>query len=136
MEPFSGETLDIIFEDWIPALQRAATWNGWSDEEKLLQLAGHLRGRALQEWNILQDSERPTFDIAVDSLKTRLDPGSRALAAQDFRHTVQRDQEPVVDFIRRLEQTFRLAYGKEGMSIETRDMFCTASFKRASATTS
>ena len=97
-------------------------WNGWSDKEKLLQLAGHLRGRALQEWNLLQDSEREMFESAVDSLRIRLDPGGRALAAQDFCHTIQREQEPVSDFIRRLEQTFRLDYGKERMTTETRDM--------------
>ena len=96
------------FEDWLPALQRVAAWNGWSNEEKLLQLAGHMRG-------LLQEFERETFDVAVGSLRTRLDLGSRAIAAQDFRHTAQRDQEPVC----RLEQTFRLAYG---MFTETRDM--------------
>ena len=122
VDPFSGETPDVIFDDWLPALQRAAAWNGWSDEEKLLQLAGHLRGRALQEWNLLQDSEREVFESAVDSLRIRLDPGSRALAAQDFRHTIQREKEPVSDFIRRLDQTFRLAYGKERLTTETRDM--------------
>ena len=122
VDPFRGE---VTFEDWLPALQCAAAWNGWSNEEKLLQLAGHMCGRALQEWNLLQEFERETFDVAVGSLRTRLDPGSRALAAQDFRHTAQRDQEPVSDFIRRLEQTFRLAYGKEGMPTETRDMLAT-----------
>ena len=60
--------------------------------------------------------------MAVNSLRTRLDLGSRAIAAQDFRHTLQQEQESVADFIRRLEQTFRLAYGKESMSSETRDM--------------
>ncbi len=51
----------------------------------------------------------------------RLDPGSRTLAAQDFRHTSQADDEKVADFIRRLERTFNVAYGREGMSTETRD---------------
>ena len=83
-------------------------------------IAGHLRGRALQEWNLLRDVERETYEWAVDSLRTHLDPGSRTLAAQDFRHTIQR--ESVSEFIRRLEQTFRLAYGKERMSTETQDM--------------
>ena len=122
VDPFSGEVPDSIFDDWLPALQRAAAWNGWSDKEKLLQLAGHLWGRALQEWNLLRDVERETFEGAVDSLRTRIDPGSRTLAAQDFRYTIQREQESVSEFIRRLEQTFRLAYGKERMSTETRDM--------------
>ena len=122
MDAFSGETPEVIFEDWLPALQRAAVWNGWSNEEKMMQLAGHLRGRALQEWNLLQDSDKGTFDMAIDAMRTRLDHGSRNVAAQDFRHTVQREQEPVSDFIRRLERTFRLAYGREGMCGETREM--------------
>ena len=44
-----------------------------------------------------------------------MDPGGRALAAQDFRHTVQGDAESVSDFVRRLE------YGRDSMSVETRD---------------
>lgn len=49
VDPFNGETTDTKFEDWLPSLPRAAEWNCWSDEETLIQIAGHLRGRALQE---------------------------------------------------------------------------------------
>ena len=55
------------------------------------------------------------------ALRSRLDPGSRALVAQDFRHAAQRENEAVADYISRLEQLFRRAYGREGMSDETRD---------------
>ena len=48
IDAFDGESPDVLFEDWLPALQRAAEWNSWSKEEALIQLAGHLRGRALQ----------------------------------------------------------------------------------------
>ena len=47
VDPFDGES-DILFEDWMPGLLRAAEWNDWSEHETLIQLAGHLRGRALQ----------------------------------------------------------------------------------------
>jgi len=53
-------------------------------------------------------------------LHGRLEPQTRALAAQDFRHTSQGDQETVADFVRRLERTFTIAYGQDGMSLETR----------------
>ena len=43
------------------------------------------------------------------------------LAAQDFRRATQRDGEPIASYIRRVEQVFRAAYGKAGMSSETRD---------------
>lgn len=86
-----------------------------------MQLAGHMRGRALQEWSLIDTESKKKYNVATTLLCTRLDPGSRTLAAQDFRHTVQREDEPVPDFIRRLERTFNIAYGREGMTGETRD---------------
>ena len=49
---FNGEQLEVRLEDWLPTLERAVAWNGWSNEELLLQLAGHMRGKVLQEWII------------------------------------------------------------------------------------
>ena len=85
-----------------------------------LQLAGHLRGRALQEWELLEEGDKETFSSGVDALRARLDPVSKTLAAQDFRHTSQRDDEGVNSFIRRLERTFRIAYGRDKLVRETR----------------
>ena len=39
------------FDAWFLMLQHADKWNGWSDEEAFLKLAGHLRKRAILEWN-------------------------------------------------------------------------------------
>ena len=52
-------------------------------------------------------------------MRNRLDPCSRALAAQDFRHASQRRGESVDDFIRRLQQMFKLAYGRGDETRET-----------------
>ena len=112
VDSFSGESLDVLWEDWIPTLERAALWNGWSDE-KLLQLAGHLRGKAQQEWALLPEDQKATFAEATRSLRGRLDPGGRVVAAQDFQHVAQQPAEPVADYVRRLECTFRRAYGRE-----------------------
>ena len=121
VDAFTGENPEVRLDDWLPALQRAAEWNIWGQDELLIQLAGHLRGRALQEWNLLGGSERGTYDTAVTALRSRLDPGSKAMAAQDFRHISQKEGESVSNFIRRLERTFQLAYGRDGMLPETRD---------------
>ena len=118
VDPFFGDSIDVTFDDWLPSLERAAVWNSWTEEESLLQLAGYLRGRAFQEWNLLQPEERQDYKKAVQELAKRLDPGSRLLAAQDFRHTCQRDAEIVSDFIRRLQKTSQIAYGKDSMSSE------------------
>ena len=121
VDVFTGENPEILLDDWLPGLQRAATWNGWTQQEHLIQLAGYLRGRALQEWSLLDQKEKDNLDTAIASLRRRLDPGSKTLAAQDFRHTLQKEGEAVSDFIRRLERTFRIAYGRDAMATDTRD---------------
>ena len=65
-----------------------------------MQLAGHLKERALQEYNLLRAEERESFESAVEALCSHLDPGSKAGADQDFRHATQKDSESVADFVR------------------------------------
>lgn len=60
MDSFTSEDPDVQLEDWLPTLARAATWNNWSDEDTLMQLAG-LRGRALTEWNLLSTDEKSNY---------------------------------------------------------------------------
>ena len=60
----NGEREEITFEDWLPALQRAAEW---SDQETLIQLAGHFRGRALQEWTLLRTTEKDSMPAGDSS---------------------------------------------------------------------
>ena len=86
VDPFTGENDELMSEDWLPTLERAATWNGWSEEEKLLQLAGYLKGKALQEWNLMSEHDRRSFSMAATKLKDKLYQGVKKIAAQDFRH--------------------------------------------------
>ena len=103
-------------------MQRAPELNQWTKEEQLIQLASYLRGKALQEWNLIHLSEKSTLKSAVYALKDRLEPNIRTLAAQDFRHTIQNDGEPVSEYIRHVERPFVMAYGQDIMSTETREM--------------
>lgn len=103
-------------------MEQAAIWNEWTPEDTLIQLAGHLRGRALQEWKLLLPDDRKTYQTAVKALRERLDPGNQAMAALDFHHTSQRTNEPVLDFIARLEQVFQTGFGREQLSNEIREM--------------
>ena len=66
----------------------------WSKEELVLQLA------ALQEWILLDPEQVKDFDTAVKAMRERLDPGSKVVPGQDFRHTAQKENESVADFIR------------------------------------
>ena len=123
IDQFTGENPEIRFEDWLPSLTRASRWNRWTPEEDLIQLAGYLRGRALQEWELMEDSEKSDWSRAIDVLRARLDPSNKILAAQDFRHTMQAENESVSDFIRRIERAFRIAYNSKEISKETREAF-------------
>ena len=121
VDSFSGEDESIRLDDWLPTFVRASTWNRWKEEDQLIQLAGHLRGRALQEWELIPCEDRKSYKAAVDALRERLDPGGKTLAIQDFRHASQRNDETVSDFIRRLERHYRVAYGRDGLGAETRN---------------
>jgi hypothetical protein len=127
VDPYSGDSVDVTFDDWLPSLERAAVWNSWTEAESLLQLVGYLRGRAFQEWNLLQPEEHQDYKRAVQALSKQLDSGREA--AQDFRHTRQRDAKLVADFIRRLEKTFQVDYERDSMSGETHQMLLYSQLK-------
>ena len=122
VDPFTGEDAETTLDGWLPSLQRAAEWNGWGENEKLMQLAGHLRGRARQEWDLLSETEKGSYFQAVRALHGKLEPVNKALAAQDFRHICQGNNESVADFIRRMEHTFKVAYGRDSMLQKTRNV--------------
>ena len=122
IDPFNAEEVTVTFEDWLLTLERAAQWNEWTTEESLMQLAGYLRGRAAQQWKLLQPERKRTYQAAIAALKERLDPGNHTLAALDFRHISQHINESVSDFIGRLEQVFQTGFGREQLSNETREM--------------
>jgi len=54
---FTGEN-DVLWEDWLPTFELAATWNAWTEEEKQWQLASHLRGKAAQEWALIVHADK------------------------------------------------------------------------------
>ena len=63
--PSLGRRQRLDLDDWLPTLRRAADWNGWTLDDLLIQLAGHLKGRALQEWNLLSANEKKSYEGAV-----------------------------------------------------------------------
>lgn len=65
--------------------------------------------------------EKHTYSAAVQALRSRLDPGSKVLAAQDLRHAFQGENESVSDYILRVERCYQRAYGRDNLSVETRE---------------
>ena len=118
IDSFRGNDPDVRLDNSLPTLEREALWNDWSDDDKLVQLAGHLRGKAAREYTLISPSEK---QIAVQALQAHLESGRCALADQDFRNAIQREKESVPDYISRLECSFQVAYGHESLTAETRD---------------
>ena len=75
---------------------------------------------SLPDTSSLEEEEKATFTRAIQVLKEALGPGSKILAAQDFRYTTQEETESVSSFVRRLKRTFRVAYK---LSAETKAAF-------------
>ena len=123
LDSFDGETPGLRLDDWLPGLERVSKWYGWSQEEQLIQLAGYLRGKALQEWNLLSQKDVSSYEAAIECLREKLHPCSKVLAGQDFRHALQGETECVADYIRRLETLFQVAFGGDRLSRETREAF-------------
>ena len=61
------------------------------------------------------------FKMAVHNLREHLDPCSKVLAGQDYRHTVQTDNETVAGYICRLEKAFHIAFGNDKLGRETKE---------------
>ena len=72
---FTGDDPDCSLEDWLPSLERAIMSTAWTDEEHIIQLAGHLKSRALQERDLLRLEDRASCAKAVESLRLRLGCG-------------------------------------------------------------
>jgi len=64
---FSAKSPNEQWDNWLSTFERAAEWNNWTDSECLLQLAGHLRGKAQQEFSLPSSNEKATFSSAIGS---------------------------------------------------------------------
>ena len=102
-------------------------WNGWSEEEKLLQLAGYLRGKPQQEWSLITTKDHSSFNLATARLQEKLDHGVQKLEAQDFQHAVR---ESASDFIHCVEKMFQHTYSRENLMPDTCDTLLMGSCKR------
>ena len=94
--PIEAFIATIHWDDWLSTLEQAATCNNWSEQEKL---AGHLHGKAQKEWNLKTESFKVCISAGVKILRARVDFGSRAIAAQDFRYPSQLTVQSVADFV-------------------------------------
>lgn len=70
------------------------------------------------KWNLLVAKDVKTFKSAIAALRAHLDPASKTIAAQDFWHTVQKENKSIADFAIGLEKTFQNSYRRDKRSME------------------
>ena len=120
---------ELRLDDWIPALLRASKWYGWSEDEVLIQLAGHLRGRALQEWNLLPDEEKCDRQKAVKALRERLNPGGKAWQHRTFGIQHRKEMSLLLTISGAWSVCFRLLMVKTGFLQRQKAQCYTASYR-------
>ena len=59
---YTGDDPEVWWEDWLSTFERGASWNKWTNEEKVIQLARHLRQKALLEWNLIGETDRNVYE--------------------------------------------------------------------------
>lgn len=69
------------------------------------------------KWGLLSSCEKESLEEATKAMHNFLDPCSRTLAAQDFRHASESDNEPSSDDLSGCS-----SWCRDGMSNETRGM--------------
>ena len=62
---FTRKNVGITWEDWLTLFKSVAHWNAWTEEEKLLQMAGYFRKKALQEWILLNNTDKSSFAFMI-----------------------------------------------------------------------
>ena len=98
--------------DYLSHFERVARWNGWSHEEKGLQLAMNLRGAAQQVLGCLTDFEVDNYDVLRSVLKKRFSPKERVpMYRSEFRNRKKFNGESVSDFGFSLSRLVNRAYG-------------------------
>ena len=60
----------MLFEQWLPSFECVAAWYGWNENDKLIQLAGHLIGKAQQKWSLLSPGVRSKYTLATAAIQT------------------------------------------------------------------
>jgi len=58
-------------------------------EGELIQLAGHLCGKAQREWELMVQSSKTSFAVATETLQARLDSLSQVIAERDLLHLIR-----------------------------------------------
>ena len=86
---FNGESIE--WSDYFRHFQTVATWNGWSETEKAMQLAMSMEGEAQRVLGDIPKEYMANFDILVNEMTRRFNPAERETAYRmEFRRRMRK----------------------------------------------
>ena len=97
VDHFDGESAEVA--DYLSHFERVAKWNGWSHEEKGIQLAMNLREAARKVLGCLTDFEVDDYDVLCSVLKMKFSPKERVpMYRSEFTNRKKSNGDSVSDF--------------------------------------
>jgi len=114
---FGGNTKSQNFPEWLRTADRIATRNGWSDDEKLTKYAERMEGAAKTYqttiWTGIADNNKTILTWKRLMREKFLTPVDKDRLRHQLLTLKQKPEEPVGDFIARIDELFTLSYGGE-----------------------
>ncbi len=96
-EHFNG--LEIKWSDYLAQFNIIASWNGWSNSDKAMNLIMSLRGQAREMVGGLPPHVVQDFHLLTDAIGRRFDPAERAVSHRcEFQNRKRKPSESASDF--------------------------------------
>ena len=112
-EPDKYDGEKVVWQDFIVHFGTVATWNGWTDLEKSLQLATCLRGKAQKVLSELKPSQKSNYITLTSVLAKRFNPPHRENAFRAVLKQRRRlPKESLMDFGCEVSRLAQKAYPK------------------------
>ena len=124
-DKYDGEKVE--WQDFIVHFETVATWNGWTDLEKGLQLATCLRGKAQKVLSELKPSQKSDYHTLTSVLAERFNPPHRENVFRAMlRQRKRLPKESLMDFgceVSRLAHKAYLKFPYEALDQVSREQF-------------
>ena len=124
-DKYDGEKVE--WQDFQVHFETVATWNGWTETEKGLQLATCLRGKAQKVLSELKPSQKSDYYTLTSVLAKRFSPPHRENAFRAvFRQRKRQPKESLMDYgceVSRLAQKAYLEFPYKALDQVSREQF-------------
>ena len=124
-DKYDGEKVE--WQDFQVHFETVATWNGWTETEKGLQLATCLRGKAQKVLSELKPSQKSDYYTLTSVLAKRFNPPHRENAFRAvFRQRKRQPKESLMDYgceVSRLAQKAYPEFPYEALDQVSREQF-------------